>query len=187
MTHTEASMATNTTAHTEAPGGHAKEPFPPFQSQTFASQLVWLALAFVVLYLLMAKIALPRVAGILADRKARVAADLAEAERARTESEAAMAAYEKSLADARARAQAIASETRDKLMGEAETHRKALEAKLNAQLADAEKSIAATKSAAMSNVRSVAVDTAAAIVERLIGQPPSAQAVGSAVDRVLKS
>src|SRR3712207_5473926 len=98
-------MATNTTSSTQAPGGPG--PFPPFQRETFASQLFWLALAFVVLYLLMSRVALPRVGGIIADRKARIAADLAEAERARAESEAAAAGYEKSLADARARAQAI--------------------------------------------------------------------------------
>ncbi|MEA2934085.1 MAG: F-type H+-transporting ATPase subunit b [Variibacter sp.] len=187
MTKLEVEMATNTTSHTQAPGAHGPGPFPPFQKETFASQLFWLALAFVVLYVLMSKVALPRVGGILADRKARIASDLAEAERARADSEAAMAAYEKSLADARARAQSIATETRDRLMGEAEGHRKTLEAKLNVQLAESEKSIAATKTSAMSNVRQVAVEAASAIVERLIGQAPAPDAVGSAVDRALKS
>ncbi len=73
-----------TSSHTEAP--HEKGPFPPFQKEYFASQLVWLGLSFVVLYVLLAKVALPRVASILAARKARIEGDLADAGRAKTES-----------------------------------------------------------------------------------------------------
>jgi F-type H+-transporting ATPase subunit b len=180
-------MATPTTAHTEAPGGHGPGPFPPFQSDTFASQLFWLALSFVVLYVLMSKVGLPRIGSILEARRERIAADFAAAEALRLESEQALAAYEKALADARNRAQAIANETRDKFAAESEASRKTLEAGLNAKLADAEKSIAATKTAAMANVREVAVDAAAAIVERLTGTAPAAPAVAQAVDRALKS
>lgn len=180
-------MATPTTAHTEAPGGSGPGPFPPFQSEYFASQLLWLALAFALLYLLMAKVGLPRIAGILESRRARIANDFAAAEALRAESEAALAAYEKSLADARNRAQAIAAETRDKQTAQAEAMRRSLEAGLNDRLAEAEKSIAATKAAAMANVREVAVDTASAIVERLTGTAPASPAVTQAVDRALKS
>src|SRR5215213_8195841 len=178
-------MAT-TTSHTEAPGGHGPGPFPPFQKETFASQLFWLALAFVLLYVLMAKVGLPRVGEILQARRARIEGDLAAAQAARTQSEAAIAAYEKSLAEARNRAQGIANETRDRQAATAEKNRKELEAKLNVQLADAERQIAGTKQAAMANVRSVAVDAAAAIVERLIGTSPPQPAVEQAVDRALK-
>ena len=100
-------MATPTTG-TQAPGGHGPGPFPPFMKETFASQLLWLAVFFVLLYVLMAKVALPRVGSILQARRDRIAADLAEAQAHKEESEAAMAAYEKALADARNRAQAIA-------------------------------------------------------------------------------
>jgi F-type H+-transporting ATPase subunit b len=178
-------MATPTTG-TQAPGGHGPGPFPPFMKETFASQLLWLAVFFVLLYLLMAKVALPRVGAILQARRDRIAADLAQAQRHKEESEAAMAAYEKALADARNRAQAIANETRDKLMAEAERARKLLEHDLNAKLAEAEETIAATKLAAMANVRGVAVEAAAAIVERLIGVAPPADVVTRAVERALK-
>ncbi len=102
------------------------------------------------------------------------------------EADAAIAAYEKALADARARAQAIAAETRDKLNAAAEANRKDLEGKLHGKLADAEKSIAATKSAAMANVRGIAQEAAAAIVNRLIGITPSADAVARAVEDAIK-
>ena len=97
-----------------------------------------------------------------------------------------MKSYEKSLADARGRAQALANETRDKLSAEAEARRKALEGQLNVKLAEAEKTIATTKTAAMTNVRGIAVDTATAIVERLIGTAPSGSAVEAAVADALK-
>ena len=174
------------TASTEHPaeGGHGG--FPPFQSQTFASQLVWLAIAFVLLYALMAKWALPRVATIIESRQKRIADDIAEASRLKQQSDDALAAYEKALADARNRAQAIANETREKQAAEAEAARRKIEGELAAKLAEAEKSIAATKQAAMANVRTIALDAAGAIVERLIGSTPSDKAVAEAVADVLK-
>src|SRR6185369_4631450 len=153
-----------TKSHTEAPSG-AKPAFPPFAKETFASQLVWLAITFVALYLMISRIAVPRIGGIIDERQKRIEGDFAAAQRMKDESEAALAAYEKSLADARNRAQAIGAEIREKLHAEAEVKRKALEASLNAQLGEAEKQIAATKSAAMANVRGIAIDAAGAIVE----------------------
>jgi F-type H+-transporting ATPase subunit b len=175
-----------TTSVEHVPASEHDGGFPPFEPQTFASQLVWLAIAFVLLYVLMSRLALPRVASIIEDRQKRIADDLADAERLKQESDAAVAAYEKALADARARAQTIANETREKQQAQADATRKTLEAGLNAKLAEAEKSIAATKQAAMANVRAIAEDAARAIIERLIGTAPSDKAVAEAVADVLK-
>jgi F-type H+-transporting ATPase subunit b len=175
-------MASN--AHTEVPGG--KPPFPPFNQETFASQLVWLAITFVLLYLLMSRLALPRVGGIIAARSNRIEGDLAEAQRLKDETETAMAAYERTLAEARANAQTIAAQTREDLLAEAEQRRKALEGQLNRKIEEADKAIAATKTAAMSNVRGIAAETASSIVERLLGTAPADKAVADAVAESLK-
>jgi F-type H+-transporting ATPase subunit b len=172
------------TAHTEAPG--EKHAFPPFESQHFPSQLFWLALTFLLLYVLMSRIALPRVAAIFAERNKRVSEDLAAANRFKEQSEAANAAYLKSLADARARAQGIANATRDEQAARAAATNKKLEAELHDKLAAAEQSIAATRAAAMGNVGSIAAETAAAIVERLIGTTPAHPDVAAAVAQVAK-
>jgi F-type H+-transporting ATPase subunit b len=180
-------MAETTHTTSEAvPASEHKGTFPPFDAHTFASQLVWLVIAFVALYLLMSRWALPRVGGIIENRQKRISDDVAEAGRLKEQSEAALLAYEKALADARARAQAIANDMRDKQTAEADARRQTLEDQLNARLADAEKSIAATKQAAMSNVRGIAEDAARAIVERLAGTAPNEQAVSEAVGSVLK-
>jgi len=182
-------MAQNqkTVATTEhVPAGEHGGGFPPFQKETFASQILWLVIFFVALYLLISRIAIPRIGGILEQRTKRIEDDFTEAQRNKVESEAALAAYEKALADARSAAQAIGAEIRDKVHGETEENRKAIEGKLNAQLAEAEQSIAATKGAAMANVRGIAVDAASAIVERLVGTAPAAPAVAAAVDEALK-
>ena len=174
-----------TSAQTSVPGG-PKPPFPPFNKETFASQLLWFAIAFVALYLIISRLAIPRIGGIMAARSNRVAADLAEANRLKDQSDAALADYEKALTDARGRAQALANATRDKLNAEAEASRKRLEAQLNAKLSEAEKVIAATKTAAMANIEAVAVETAIAIVERLIGAAPAAKTSQDVVADVLK-
>lgn len=180
---TPAQAQTTTTSSTEAPG---KPPFPPFQSETFASQLFWFAIAFVLLYLIVSRVALPRVGGIIAARLGAIEGDLAEAQRLKNESDAALKAYETELATARANAQAIGSDIRDKLNKQADEERKLLEDRLAARLAEAEKSIAATRATAMGNVRSIATDAAGAIVQRLSGIAPETKAIAAAVDATLK-
>ena len=177
-------MVTPTTTSTGATP-EAKGAFPPFATETYASQLLWFAIAFGALYYVMSRVALPRVAAVMENRSQRIAADLAEAERLRAESEAAGAAYEKSLNEARAKAKAIAQEMRGALTAEAEAKRKALELELHERLEVAEKTISAKTQEAMASVRSIAADTAMAIVERLTGQAPDRRALEAALDRTL--
>jgi F-type H+-transporting ATPase subunit b len=176
-------MATD--AHTEVPGGGHRE-FPPFNKETFPSQLLWLVVFFVALYVIVWRLAIPQIGGIIDKRRDRVDGDIAEANRLKDQSDAALKAYEKSLADARGRAHQLAGEARDRLNAEAEERRKRLEAELNAKLAAAEKTIEATRTSAMANVRGIAVDTASAIVQRLIGTTPGGAAVEAAVTDALK-
>ena len=171
-------MAENT-AHTEAPAGHTK--FPPFESEHFPSQLVWLVISFVLLYALMSRIALPRIAGIMTARSKVIGDDLAAAEQLRERSNAAQVAYEKALADARGRALAIASATREQQARETDELHKRLATQLHERMAAAEQSIAKSRSAAMTNERSIAAETASAIVERLIGQRPRDEEIAGAL------
>jgi F-type H+-transporting ATPase subunit b len=177
--------AEGTTAHTEADGGHGGG-FPPFEGDTFASQLVSLLIAFVALYLIVSRIALPRVGSLLDERQNAIEGDLAAAQKLKDESDSALKAYESELAVARSRAQAIGTETREKLSAASEAERKTLEQQLSVKLAEAEKTIASTREAAMSNVRGIAAEAAAAIVQRLTGMLPDGTAVNSAVDASLK-
>ena len=174
-------------AHTEADGGHhGGGTFPPFDSSTFASQLVSLVVFFVALYIIVSRVALPRVAAVIDARQNKIEGDLAEAQKLKDELESALKAYEGDLAAARSKAQAIGAETREKANAASEAERKSLEDKLAAKLADAEKSIAATRATAMGNVRGIAADAAGAIVQRLIGTAPDGKAVEAAVDASLK-
>jgi F-type H+-transporting ATPase subunit b len=160
--------------------------FPPFDSHTFPSQLLWLAVSFIALYLLMSRIALPRVGSILEARRRRIDEDLAEAQRFKDASDAAIAAHEKALVEARGRAQVLANETRAKAVAAADARRKEVDAKLHDRIAEAEKAIAATRSSAMANLRGIAVEAAGAIVERLTSVAPASDEVGQAVSNVLK-
>ena len=172
-------------AHTEADGGHSGG-FPPFDSSTFASQMVSLLIAFAALYLIVSRIALPRVASLLEERQNAIESDLAKAQELKDDSDRALKAYESELAAARSRAQAISAETREKLNAVSDAERKSLEQRLSGKLADAEKTIASTREKAMSNVRSIAADAAAAIVQRLTGVAPDGTSVERAVDASLK-
>jgi F-type H+-transporting ATPase subunit b len=174
-----------TGAHTEADGGH-KEPFPPFNKDTYASQLVSIVVAFAALYLIVSRIALPRVGSVIDERQSKIEGDLADAQKLKDQSDSALKAYENELAAARSRAQAIGAETREKLNAASEAERKTLEQQLSVKLAEAEKTIASTRETAMGNVRGIAADAAAAIVQQLTGLAPDGKSVDSAVDASLK-
>jgi F-type H+-transporting ATPase subunit b len=177
-------LAQTTHAATEAPGGaHENIGFPPFETETYGGQLLWLAITFAALYFLLSRLVLPRLSGIIETRRETIARDLDEAAAMKTRAEEAGTAYEKALAEAKGRAQALAQETRAKLSAESEAKRKVLEADLAKRMAEAEASIAATKAQAMGNVRGIAIETASAIVERLIGKAPAPQAVEAAIDQ----
>lgn len=155
--------------------------FPPFDSSTFPSQLLWLAITFGLFYLFLKKVVLPRIGGILEVRQDRIAQDLGEAARIKEEADAAVAAYEQELADARARANAIGQEARDDAKARAEAERKKVEASLEGRLSEAEARIALIKDAAMRDVGQIAEETAGAIVRQLVGTDADKAAVSAAV------
>ncbi|GAK45038.1 H+transporting two-sector ATPase B/B' subunit [Tepidicaulis marinus] len=159
--------------------------FPPFNTETFEAQLVWLVITFGILYYLMSKVALPRIANVIEERRDRIADDLDQAGQFKAQTEDAIQSYETALAEARAKAHAIAQETRDRLSAETDLHREKLENELDKKIADAETRIAATKEAALAHVRGVATDVASSIVTQLLGEDADKAAVEKAVDAKL--
>ena len=183
---THADPTADTHATTEAHGGaHDSGVFPPFDPATFPSQLLWLAITFGALYVLMSKVALPRIGNILENRKSIVDADLAAADASRQKTDAAIAAYEAALANARSKAQGIANETRDKIQADLAAKRSAVEADLSAKVAEAETRIAATKSDALTHVDEIASETAQTVVGQIIGDV-SEDSVRAAVAKASK-
>jgi len=167
----------------ESPAEHNN--FPPFDASTFASQLLWLAITFVVLYYLMAKVALPRLGAIIEGRRDRIAADLDAAERLKGESEDAARSYEKALAQARAKASAIAEEARAAAKAKADAQRAETEQALAAKLAAAETRIGEIKDRALSEVGAIAAEATEEVVSALIGARASQDEVSAAVQAVL--
>ncbi len=174
----------DTHATTEAHGDdHHSDVFPPFDPATFPSQLLWLAITFGLLYLLLSKLALPRLGGIVESRKALIDADLAAADADRQKTDAAIAAYEKALAEAKAKAQGIATETRDAIQADLAGKRNAVESDLAAKVSAAEARIAQTKAEALTHVDEIASETAQAVVSQIVGDV-SADSVRAAVAKV---
>jgi F-type H+-transporting ATPase subunit b len=157
---------------------------PQLNPLDWAPQLIWLAITFGILYLLMKWVALPKIGSVIEARQARIAGDLEAADNLRRQTEEAIAAYEQALAEAKARAHAIAQEACNKLKDEVAAERTALERDLAAKSAEAEARIHQAKVSALKDVNAVASETAAEIVRRLIGvapsQPESSAAVAAA-------
>jgi F-type H+-transporting ATPase subunit b len=163
----------------------AEKGMPQLHIPDFTPQLFWLAVWFVVLYLLMWKLALPRIAAALEARRQRREDDLARAARLKAEADAASAAYQQTLSDARVQAQATIKQTSDRLAADAAARQHALAEQLGQQIAAAEQRIAASKEQALAEMRSVAADVGRAVVEKLTGSAPDPARMNAAVERAL--
>jgi F-type H+-transporting ATPase subunit b len=154
---------------------------PQLNPLDWSPQLIWLVITFGILYLLMKRVALPKIGSVIEMRQGRIAGDLGEADKLRRETQEAIAAYEQALAEAKARAHAIAQEARNKLNDEVSAERAELEQDLAAKSAEAQARILAAKTSALKDVNAVASQTAAEIVRRLIGVAPAKPEVDLAV------
>ena len=154
---------------------------PQLNPLDWAPQLIWLVITFGILYVLMKRVALPKIGSVIEMRAARIAGDLEAADKLRRETQEAIAAYEQALAEAKARAHAIAQEGRNKLKDEVAAERAALDRDLAAKSAEAEARIHQAKVSALKEVNAVAAETATEIVRRLIGVAPSKPEVATAV------
>ena len=172
-----AGMTMLAAAAAEAAQEAPKSGLPQLNVDYFAPQLFWLVLTFATLFFVMSKIALPRVGDVLAERKDRMARDIEAAQRLKSETDKALADYEKALSDARSNASSIAKQTRDKLATETEAEKARVEKQIAAKLHDAEARIAATKTKALATVYDIAAETASAVVSKLIGQDVSLEDV----------
>jgi F-type H+-transporting ATPase subunit b len=169
-----------TESHEGAEGGH-KGVFPPLDSSKFPSQLFWLVIFFAILYALMSKLVLPKIAAILEARRNRIEGDLARAAALKDETEAALASYQKALADARNNASDIATKTRETVNADIAQKQHALDADLAAKAATAEASIAKSKAKAMEAVEDIATDTASEIIAALTGGKATKAALAKAM------
>ena len=142
---------------------------PQLNPLDWAPQIIWLVITFGILYVLMKRVALPRIGSVIEARHARIAGDIEAADKLRRETQKAIAAYEQALAEAKAKAHAIAQEASNKLKDEVAAERAALEKDLAARSAEAEKRISEAKMSALKDVNAVASETASEIVQRLIG------------------
>ena len=160
---------------------------PQLVPADWAPQLVWLAITFGVLYLIMAKFALPKIGSIIEQRRDRIANDLQQAAKLKEQTEEAIANYETALAEAKAKAHGIAQETRDKLNAEIDDQTKVVEERLNEKTRQAEERIKAMKEVALTQVQEVASDTAETIIGELISATPTKAKLKSAVSSAMKS
>lgn len=160
---------------------------PQLNTTTFPTQLFWLAVSFIVLYVIMAKIALPGVAAVIDARTKKIDGDLQAAADAKDKAEAALVAYDKSLADARHEGQAVMKAAVDQIASNQLAREHDLSQKLAAQAAEADSRIAAATQSALANLRQVAAEAAIAATQRLAGVAVSEAEAGSVVDRLLEA
>jgi F-type H+-transporting ATPase subunit b len=161
-------------------GAHEGGAFPPFETSNFAPQLVWLAVIFGLLYVLMSRLALPRVAGILANRENTIGSNLDTARDLQAKAHAADAENNATLQTKKAEAQAIGRNGQEKIAAEIGALRTSAEKKFAEELAAAEARIAGEKAEALTHVESLAKEAAANIVAKLTGAQVDKQTIAAA-------
>jgi F-type H+-transporting ATPase subunit b len=173
----------HTTESTEHAGGHegGAGGLPQFDPVWWPGQIVWVLIVFAVVYVLMKTVFVPRVGGTIAKRDDQIAGDIAAARelKAQAETQAAEAAAE--TAQARARSQKVAAEAKSRAQAEAQQRQAAEESRLAETMTKAEAEIRAAREKAMASVRTVAADTAQAIVGKLTGEAATAAEVERAL------
>jgi F-type H+-transporting ATPase subunit b len=168
---------------TSEPAGQSR--MPQLDLSTYVPQLFWLFVTFVVFYVLMKRLAVPQVGRAIEARRQRLDSDLGRAGELRNQAESVLASYEKTLAAARAEAQATLREISERMAAEAAERQRQLSASLAQQIAAAERRIAEGKNQALAEIRGVAVDVGRAVVEKMTGSAPDAARMERAVDGAL--
>ena len=158
---------------------------PQLDFSTYPNQIFWLLVTLVVIYFVLSRVALPRIAGVLAERTGTITNDLAVAEELKSRAEEAEAAYEKALSDARAEAQKIAAKTKADIQAQLDAELQKADAEISAKAAESEAAIAEIRDSAVASVKEVAGDTAAEIVKALGGKA-DAKDVAAAIDARMK-
>ena len=159
---------------------------PQLDPSTFATQLVWLIITFVILYLILWKSALPRIASILQDRQERIDDDLEKAEKLQKEAEIALEDYQRMVSDGRRKAQEIVREASQKMAIETTQRQNTLTEKLAKNANKAETRIQNAKNEALKNIESVVSDIAQATAHRLTGLQISKTESDFAVTKILE-
>lgn len=160
---------------------------PQFDPISFSAQLFWLLISLVILYGMISRFAIPRVADALEKRQRMIDDDLEQATRLERQSESAIQVYEAALAQARAQAQSSIKTVSEAASREAERRTAELSARLNSQIKEGEARIVFLRDNALSNVRSVAADVSARIVVHLTGvSTVDAAKAEHAVDAIVK-
>jgi F-type H+-transporting ATPase subunit b len=159
---------------------------PQLDLATFPPQLIWLAITFMALYLVMRAVGLPRVGDVIAARRARIEGDLEKAGQLKNETEAVIAAYEKALAEARAQAQITLRETTEQLNAlSAERQRRVIE-ELTKETTAAERRINDAKQQALGSLRDIAITATREAAEKLTGVALDNARAASAVDGAMR-
>ncbi len=159
---------------------------PQLDVNTFLPQVVWLLITFTALFLVMWRVAVPRIADVLEARQKRIDDNLDKAADSRKEAEAALEAYEASLAESRAGAQALIAKATDKITAEAEERNARLSEELDQKIAASEAEIREAVAQAMESVPEVALEAVSAVIKRLIGEAAAEKDVAKAVTQALK-
>jgi len=156
-----------------------------FTTPLILSQVVWGAIIFVVLYILLSRTGLPMVASVLQERAAKIAKDIDDARAAKAGADAGMAEADQATATARAESRAAINAALEEAKNAAAAQAEALNTRLEKQLQDSEAQIARARASAMSALRQVATETAATVVTRLTGTAPDAARLDGAIGSAL--
>ena len=169
-------VASGTAMAKEGSGG-----MPQLDYHSFAPQLVWLAIAFLALYLVMSRLAVPRIADTLEKRQGKIQGDLDAAEKANEETRALVQAYEKRMADSREDARKVVRDRSEADGAAAAARLGALHDKLNAQIVEAENRIAKQRDDVMAGLEGMAKDIGHEVYAKLAGQPADQAALAAKV------
>jgi F-type H+-transporting ATPase subunit b len=159
---------------------------PQLDFSTFPNQIFWLIVTLVVLYLVLSRIALPRIATVLSERHGAIQRDLDKAEEMKRSAIEAENTYNKALADARAKANDIVNEAKSEIQKDLDKAIAKADLEIAAKAVESEKAISAIRDNAVQSVEEVANITANNIVDAILPEAADTKTIKAAVAARLK-
>lgn len=158
---------------------------PQLCGDWMANQVFWLIVTLVIIFLILSRIALPRISAVLADRQGTITNYIAASEELKSKAEDAERAYVQALNAARSEASRLLDATKVEMKKELHSAISKADVDISAKVSESEKSIAEIKKNALASIEKVSKDTAKEIVSAL-GAKADAKTISLAVSSKMK-
>ena len=164
----------------------AEAGMPQLNPKYWASQAFWLIIIFLSIYILIARIFIPKIKSNIDMRESKIRKDLEEAKIFREEAEKKLKAYKDLMESAKVDAKKILSESSQKLNEDMQAKKNKIQKEIEQETRNAEKEIQKFKSESLNKVNTISEEIVSTLVKDIFGEDLNRSSIKATVSQVLK-